>query len=122
MLKFKKHAKRNNWMSASQEAQVKISIANNQNIQEKLRMLKITETDLKHIKIVQPLLEKQIDRLTEEFYGTILQVQELQDIINKYSSVAKLRGTLRQHIIELFNEEITEAFIEKRMRIAFIHY
>ncbi|QVY62264.1 globin-coupled sensor protein [Cytobacillus gottheilii] len=122
MLKFKKQPKRENWQIAVKEIQVKIDIKNNQNILDKLQMLKISEKDLQHIKLVQPLIEKQVDRLTEEFYGTILQVEELQDIVNKHSSVSKLRGTLRQHIIELFNGEITEDFIEKRLRIAFIHY
>ncbi|WP_080848472.1 globin-coupled sensor protein [Cytobacillus gottheilii] len=122
MLKFKRQPKIDNWQTAAQNIQVKINVEGNQNITDKLQMLKITKTDLQYIKRVQPLIEKQVDKLTEEFYGTILQVQELQDMVNRYSSVQKLRGTLRQHIIELFNGEITEEFIKKRLRIAFIHY
>src|SRR5699024_10497609 len=47
--------------------------------------------------------------------------QALIDIIEKNSSLERLKRTLRRHILEMFSGEINDAFIERRKKIAQIH-
>ena len=91
-------------------------------VKEKLAMIQLQEVDLQIVESIQPLIEKHIDLIVDEFYKTILQVQELRTIIDTHSSVDRLRQTLRDHLIDLFNGELDSSFYEKRLRVAKIHY
>jgi heam-based aerotactic trancducer len=91
-------------------------------ITSKLSMIGLTNEDLQIITSMQPIIEGHIDQLVNDFYETILEVEELKQIIDTYSSVEKLRSTLKMHLVEMFSANIDEEFIEKRSRVAKIHY
>jgi len=91
-------------------------------ITSKLSMIGLTNEDLQIITNMQPIIEGHIDQLVNDFYETILEVEELKQIIDTYSSVEKLRSTLKMHLVEMFSANIDEEFIEKRSRVAKIHY
>ncbi|WML38182.1 globin-coupled sensor protein [Neobacillus sp. OS1-2] len=91
-------------------------------INEKLNMIQLNEEHLSHVICVQPIVELHIEELVEEFYKTVLQVQELREIIESHSTVNRLRQTLRVHLIELFEGRLNHEFFEKRIRVAKIHY
>ncbi|MBS4193068.1 globin-coupled sensor protein [Bacillus sp. FJAT-49705] len=88
----------------------------------KIKMIDLTIEDLQIINRMQGLIKENIDRLVSDFYKTILQVEELKKIIEKHSSVERLRTTLKTHLIELFDGKIDEDFIEKRLKVAKMHY
>ncbi|QED46161.1 globin-coupled sensor protein [Cytobacillus dafuensis] len=88
----------------------------------KIKMIDLTIEDLQIINQMQGLIKENIDRLVSDFYKTILQVEELKKIIEKHSSVERLRSTLKTHLIELFDGKIDTDFIEKRLKVAKIHY
>lgn len=91
-------------------------------ILEKMRMIRLTEKDMKTIKSLQPMIETNIDRLVTDFYSTIMEVEHLKGIISKHSTVDRLKQTLRVHIIEMFSGTIDQAFIDKRLKVAKVHY
>lgn len=91
-------------------------------VKEKLTMIQLTDNDLHAVACVQSIVEKNIDMLVDEFYKTILQVRDLQEMIEKYSSVDRLRKTLSVHLVEFFKGKIDTDFVEKRLRVAQIHY
>lgn len=91
-------------------------------INDKLNMIQLNEEHLSHVICVQPIVVIHIDKLVEQFYKTVLQVQELRTIIETHSSVEQLRKTLREHLIELFEGVLDREFFEKRIRVAKIHY
>ena len=91
-------------------------------VKEKLSMIHLEENDLEIVASIQPLVEKYVDKVVDEFYKTILQVEELRTIIEMHSSVDRLRQTLRTHLIDLFEGKIDSAFYEKRIKVAKIHY
>lgn len=95
---------------------------NESSLQKKLDMMGCTEMDLKLVKQIQPLVKENIDHLVEDFYASILRVDHLKEIIEQYSTVERLKQTLRVYIIELFNGDIDQAFLEKRFRIAEAHF
>ncbi|GIP62973.1 methyl-accepting chemotaxis protein [Virgibacillus pantothenticus] len=87
-----------------------------------MEMTHLTETDLKRLKSLQPLIVKNMDLLVESFYSTILQFNHLRRIIEKYSTIDRLRLTLKQYVNDLFKAEINQAYLEKRFAIAKTHY
>lgn len=91
-------------------------------VKDKIKMLGLEERELKVVRRVKGIVESEVDNLVKDFYDTVLIVPELKNIIKKYSTVERLRRTLRIHLIELFSGVISEEFVEKRMRIAKIHY
>ncbi|MBD8004664.1 protoglobin domain-containing protein [Bacillus norwichensis] len=91
-------------------------------LQKKMDMMECTEEDLKRVKDIRPLVEENINHLVEDFYVSILRVDHLKDIIKKYSTVERLKKTLKIYIVELFSGEIDQAFLEKRFRIAEAHF
>lgn len=91
-------------------------------IEEKLKMIQLAEDDLHSIACIQPLIESHIDVLVDYFYSTILKIEELRTIIEQQSSVEKLRRTLREHLLGMFNGVLDSSYFEKRLRIAKVHY
>ena len=109
------------WLMQSNKINVAINV-NDSSILQKMDMIRLTENDLKLIKCIQPLVKENIDQLVQEFYSTILQVDHLRKMIEKYSSVDFLQETLKTHLIELFNGDIDPLFLEKRFKVAKAHY
>jgi heme-based aerotactic transducer len=89
---------------------------------EKTSFIHLTDSDMKTIHRIQPIVNKYIDQLVNDFYSVIMQVPHLKNIIEQNSTVDRLKKTLRIHLFELFNGKIDEPFIEKRIRIAIIHF
>lgn len=109
------------WLKNIEEMNVAIDVRD-PSIQVKMNMIHLTEYDLKIMKSIQPLVEEHVDQLVQQFYSTILQVDHLKKMIEKYSTVDRLRGMLKTHFIELFSGKIDQMFVEKRFRVAKIHY
>ncbi|MCR8846707.1 globin-coupled sensor protein [Paenibacillus sp. SC116] len=99
-----------------------IQFAKDHKIWSQLDMIQLTTNDLGMLHLAQPYLLPWLDEISEAFYASVLQVESLKQMINQHSSVEKLRVTLRKHIEEMFDGLINEAYVEKRMRIAAIHY
>lgn len=91
-------------------------------IQEKLEMIQLTEEDLHSIACIHPLISEHVEELVDEFYATILKIEELRLIIDKNSSVEKLRRTLRDHLLGMFTGILDSTYFEKRLIIAKVHY
>nr|WP_102349046.1 globin-coupled sensor protein [Bacillus sp. Marseille-P3661] len=91
-------------------------------LEEKIKMIQLTKEELGYIACVKPLIIEHIDELVSKFYQCILQIKELYEIIERHSTVDRLRQTLRNHLIELFDGKLDAAFIEKRNKVAKVHY
>lgn len=109
------------WLKQAERLHIEINV-NNPDILSKVQMIRLNKSDLQMIKCIQPLIEKNIERLVDDFYNSILEINELKEITQKHSSVDKLRNTLKVHLVELFNGKIDNHFLEKRLRVAKVHY
>ncbi|EHL72234.1 hypothetical protein HMPREF1015_02346 [Bacillus smithii 7_3_47FAA] len=98
-----------------------ISIAKGSEIEKQLIMIDLTEKDLYIIHAIQPFVIEKIDFIVDRFYKNLENEPSLLKIINDYSSIERLKKTLRQHIIEMFNGRIDASFIDKRIKIAHMH-
>lgn len=84
-------------------------------------MIDLTEKDLQIINAIQPFVIEKIDLIADRFYKNLEKEPSLLKIINDNSSIEKLKKTLRQHIVEMFNGRIDAAFTDKRIKIAHMH-
>lgn len=100
---------------------VKMDVPNRQLMVKQIEMLNLTKQDLQYLKAFQPFVMDNIDGIVDRFYSMIGTERDLVDIINRHSSVEKLKVTLRRHIIEMFNGVIDEAFYLRRIKIAKVH-
>lgn len=99
---------------------VTLSISDRQSI-KRLKLLELTKTDLQYLKHLQRSVEKNIDDIVDGFYDTVESEQSLVDIINTHSSIDKLKITLRNHLLEMFNGVIDDEYLKKRNIIAKVH-
>ncbi len=86
-----------------------------------LEMIQLKERDLQILKLIQPAIRQNIDKMTTGFYDRVMEVPHLTEIINGHSSVNRLKQTLQSHLIEMFDGQINEDFVSKRERIAHVH-
>ncbi|MED1114853.1 globin-coupled sensor protein [Bacillus paramycoides] len=118
--------KNNNKTSASiielsKGQQIIFNVPVNSELKTQMDMLHISKEDLQIVKVLQPFIYKEIDWITEKFYTNITKQPNLITIIERYSSIPKLKQTLKTHIKELFSGNMHEDFIEQRIRIAKRH-
>ncbi|BBH22638.1 heme-based aerotactic transducer HemAT [Paenibacillus baekrokdamisoli] len=93
----------------------------NHQLTTQMKMIDLSAEDLRVIHSIQPMIIEHIDEIIEAFYATIVEVTVLKGIITEHSTIERLRGTLKQHIIEIFSGRINSEYIEKRLRIAEVH-
>lgn len=90
-------------------------------IWKQILMLDLNENDLSFLLLMKPYILEHLDDLTTVFYGSVLRIDELNAIIQKHSTIDKLKKTLRAHIEEMFNGIIDDQYISKRIKIATVH-
>ncbi|MBN3523751.1 globin-coupled sensor protein [Paenibacillus apiarius] len=99
-----------------------IRLPENHPIHKQIGMIGITDNDLSLLRAIKPHLLPHIAPITDVFYNTILDVTSLNNMIQSHSSVERLKKTLEQHISEIFDGIIDEAFLKKRFKIAEVHH
>jgi len=103
------------------EGELVLHVPRNSDLEKQIMMIGLTKQDLQLVRQMQPFIMKNIYGLVEQFYSSLYEEPSLIETINKHSSVEKLKGTLKNHIVEIFNGIIDQEYIEKRKRIAHIH-
>lgn len=99
---------------------VGIFITDSEYIQQ-LKMIHLTNDDLRNIYLLKKHVSSDIVRVVDSFYSTMMDVPSLMQMIQKHSTTDRLRQTLRQHLIELFDGRIDDEYIQKRIRVAHAH-
>ncbi len=90
-------------------------------INEQLRMIDFHKGDVQLLHQMRPMISRRIDWIVDFFYQSVLDVAKLEEIIKKYSTVDKLKQTLREHLLDMFSGNVDQEFIKKRLKIAKVH-
>lgn len=98
-----------------------IDIPKDSDLKGQMEMIHLTEDDLKIVKALKPLFIENMDLIINGFYEHIAKLPVLVAIIQKHTTVDRLKQTLEIHIQELFNGKIDGEFLQKRLRIARAH-
>lgn len=91
-------------------------------LKKQMDLIGLTTQDLVLVKSFQPLVRERIDEIVFVFYEKVLAVPSLRQIIEERSTIERLKQTLRTYIIEMFDGEVDEAAIQKRMKVAQMHF
>ncbi len=121
MFRFLKRAEETYVLDRAEEERVMMHVRDT-DLKEKMRLISFDEQDLKILKAMQPIVQRDIERVTDCFYDVVLRVPELKTMIEQHSSVAQLKKVLNGYILQLFSGTIDEHFIEKRLKVAKVHY
>ncbi|MBE3570329.1 MAG: globin-coupled sensor protein [Bacillales bacterium] len=109
------------WKEKAQNLHVDLKIDQPQVLQ-KMKMIHFTEEDLKIIHSIQPIIEQNIDELVKDFYDRVLEVPNLKAMIEQHSSVERLRKTLKEHVLKMFEGKMDEEFLNRRIAVAKVHF
>ena len=101
--------------------QIKFQINPHNKLHKQVAMIGLTETDLKYLRAFQPYIDEHIHEIVDDFYRAIGLDESLVAIINKHSSIDRLKVTLKRHVYEMFSGILDEEFFAKRERIARVH-
>lgn len=86
------------------------------------RFIAFSEADVSLLRELAPLVEAHADDIVDRFYENIQRYPELLEIIQRAgSSIERLKKTQRRYLIELFEGEYGEAYVERRLKIGMIH-
>ncbi len=86
-----------------------------------INMLGIKKQDLAIALKVKPYIDENIQEIVQTFYASFESGQGLIDIINKHSTVDRLKETLKTHVLKMFNGQIDTDDVKRMRRIAHIH-
>lgn len=101
--------------------EVMLAYVSDEELRTQIQMLGLTKEDLKYLKVMKPYVDNNIEHIVDNFYKKLGLENSLVEIINKHSSVDRLKGTLKTHICEMFSGIIDDTYFEKRKKIARIH-
>lgn len=119
---FNKSVNHPEYLKTFEEQSVVINTNNNSDIDQQMKMISLSKEDLQIAKSIQSVIRDHIDEIVEAFYSTILEVEELHQLIQDNSTVERLRDTLKVHLTEMFSGNIDENYFQKRNIVAKIHY
>lgn len=93
----------------------------NEQRKKQLQYIGITEEDLAFLKSIRPMFEQITDQVVDQLYDRVIAIPELKAIIDKNSTLERLKETQRWYFLSLTDGKIDEAFIERRIVIGSIH-
>src|SRR5690606_24550789 len=91
-------------------------------IRGQVKMIDLTEEDLRILKAVKPLIEGKLPQMVGDFYERVMEIEHLKEIIYKYTSPEILQKAFVSHFAKMFDCNYDEGFIEARKQIALRHY
>lgn len=103
------------------QQEIKLDIPETSDLARQMQMMGLTKEDLQLAKLLKPLVDRRAEQIATYFYDNLTQQPELKTIIEKNSSVERLKKTLQRHILEMFSGCIDQNFLNIRYRIAHAH-
>ncbi|TQR14761.1 chemotaxis protein [Psychrobacillus soli] len=87
-----------------------------------MKLIGLTKQDLSQIISFQPHVTKGIMDIVSVFYEQVLAVPSLRQIIEERTQIERLKKTVGTYIIEMFSGEFNETTIEKKRKLAQMHF
>lgn len=91
-------------------------------LKKQMKLIGLDKDDIRMIHTFQPYVEKGINDIVSVFYEQVLSVPSLREIIEERTQIERLKKTVGSYIIEMFSGEFTETSIERKRRLAQMHF
>lgn len=99
-----------------------INIHIHSDLKKQIHLIDLAPQDLAILKSFQPYVREHINEIVTVFYDKVFAVPSLRQIIEERTTIDRLKQTLNMYIIGMFDGEINEAAIQKRMKVAQMHF
>jgi len=91
-------------------------------IETVIELLGLTTHDLGILRAVGPLVRPQLREVVDVFYDAyVYRVPELKELIDRHSTLDRLKTTLHKHLEELFAGRVDEAYLARRRAVIAAH-
>ena len=90
-------------------------------LQARLAFLSFCEQDGRNLVEIRDVISSRIDEIIGEFYGHLLQFEELRGILSDPTLVERLKGSQRQYLLSLGQLGDYVEYAEARLRIGLTH-
>lgn len=87
-----------------------------------VHLLSITVEDLQLLRQVRPVAEKLVSDVSKGFYDQMGRSSDMMAIVDTHSTVERLRVTLGQYFLSIFDGRIDDEYCRSREKIGRIHY
>lgn len=89
--------------------------------QTQVEFLQLTDEDLEIMAKYKDVFTREADRVVDVFYSHLLKYPELKRIIEKHSSVSRLKETQKRYFISLTSPGMEESYVKERLAIGSKH-
>lgn len=86
-----------------------------------LLFLSLEEEDITTLMRLKPIMEKNVGKIVDTFYGHIQEIPNLTMIIQEHSTIQRLKQTLEKYILDMVSGDIGEKYVVRRKVIGSVH-
>lgn len=90
-------------------------------LEESVRLLRIDGEQLALLKEIRVIIEKDAEEIVRNFYAHVTTIPGLKGIIDQFSTIEKLKITMKKYLLSLFPDKIDEEFMQWRVTIGEVH-
>lgn len=90
-------------------------------IESRKALFSFTAADVKALQSFKPIIEENIDKIVDDFYGLQTSVSEIALQIGDSDTLARLRTAQRRYVLDLFNGVYDLEYVNNRLRIGLVH-
>lgn len=90
-------------------------------LDEAVQLLRIDAEQLALLKEVRLVIEQDSEEIVRNFYAHVTSITNLKAIIDRFSTVEKLKITMKKYLLSLFPDKVDEEFIQWRVTIGEVH-
>lgn len=84
-------------------------------------LLTMSKAEIGYLKKIEPIIKKNLDAITNQFYSQITAVPQIKSFIEKHSSLERLKNTFRVFLSMMYETNINKQYIDRIYRIGEIH-
>ena len=84
-------------------------------------LFSFTLADVRALQSFKPVIEANIDKIVDDFYGLQTSVSEIALLIGDSDTLARLRTAQRRYVLDLFNGVYDLEYVNNRLRIGLVH-
>jgi diguanylate cyclase (GGDEF)-like protein len=92
-----------------------------QAVERRLRLVGVTREDCATLKRFKAAITANVEDLLDEFYGVLANVDEVARLIGDKEGLMRLKRSLRNYVLTLFEGEYGLDYVQSRLRVGLVH-
>lgn len=92
-----------------------------QTVERRLRLVGVTREDCATLKRFKSVITANAEELVDEFYDVLANVDEVARLIGDKEGLLRLKRSLRNYVLTLFEGEYGLDYVQSRLRVGLVH-